>query len=77
MHVCKGFSEKLCDGSPAPRVYASVQKGTGGGWGGWLGGGGGEMTEGQVERRLLSLTQHLSHFITKSSMTNSAGVWQR
>jgi len=35
------------------------------------------MTEGQVERRLLSLTQHLSHFITKSSMTNSSGVWQR
>lgn len=35
------------------------------------------MTEVQVERRLLSLTQHLSHFITKSSMTNSSSVWQR
>lgn len=38
---------------------------------------GGGMTEGQVERRLLSLTQHLSHFITKSSMTNSAGARQK
>lgn len=35
------------------------------------------MTGCQVERRLMSLTQHLHHFITKSSMTNSSGVWQR
>jgi len=33
------------------------------------------MTEGQVERRLLSLTRHLSHFITKSSMTNSTAAF--
>lgn len=33
MHACKGFSEKLCDGSPAPRVYACLRKGAvGGGW---------------------------------------------
>lgn len=75
MHVCKGFSGKLCDGSPVPRVYACVKKGAVEGGGG--GGGGGGVTEGQVERRLLSLTQHLSHFITKSSMTNRAGAWQR
>lgn len=37
MHVCKGFSEKLCDGSPAPSVYACVKKGAAvGGWAvGW------------------------------------------
>lgn len=41
MHVCKGFSEKLCDGSPVPRVYACVKKGAVEGGGGGGGGGGG------------------------------------
>lgn len=31
----------------------------------------------QLEWELLQLTQHLSHFISKTSMTNSFGVWQR
>lgn len=54
MHVCKGFSEKLCDGSPAPRVYASVQKGTGRGLGG--GGGGDDRRPGGTETSVADST---------------------
>lgn len=36
-----------------------------------------EMTGGQVEWRLLSLTQHLSHFIIKPPVTNSSANRQR